>query len=836
MIELLAPVGDQGALRAAIQNGADAVYLGGKSFSARQNAANFTLEELKEAIDYAHLYGVRVYAAVNTLIANSEFSELFDYIFALNNLNIDALIIQDLGAVRAIKAIFPEIPLHASTQMTIHNSWGVKFLKKMGFSRAVLAREVSLENIKLIKEETKLPLEVFVHGALCVSFSGQCLMSSMIGGRSGNRGRCAQPCRLPYSLLDSQGNAIESGHLLSPKDLKMIDYLPCFAEAGVKSLKIEGRMKRPEYVATVVRHYREALDSLSHSNFSVSSVAQNELQQIFNRDFTTGYYFKKPGPHLMGYQRPNNRGMRVGRVVSYDYQAKEVTIKLEQPLRLGDGFEIWVKKGGRIVGEIKKIAIQNEAVEEALVGEVTFPIYGGIPQVGDRVFKTLDIELLKRARDTFQTPGGLKKFPLSFSIELQLNKPVRLKVEDDQGNEVIIQGTYKIEKAQKHPLTKEVLAYQLGRLGNTSFYLNKLEINQTEGVIVPISELNFLRRQAIEELEKIRRNRLVFREKTSIETYSLRRKQLDNKFLKKDRNLKHSLAVSIGDFPSLKAALSSGAEIIYFGTRQLRKKRGIEPSRWQEVVQVCHAYKAQAVLALPYLVHEQHKKEIDKLWEAGLKAGVDGFLVANTGLLQQGKELGIKNIWADYPLNVFNDYAIQTLLDWDVRHVALSPELTLEQIKTFRQIGKIPLETLVHGRLPLMVIEHCAVGNILGTGHKLNGCPMPCQKDDYGLEDRLKMVFPLECDQDCRMWVFNSKTLCLVDHLQQIVDAGVNIFRIEGRREDQEWISKVVRIYREVLDQCLNKQRNLNRENIKEKLLELNPEGFTTGHYFRGVD
>ena len=312
MIELLAPAGSFEALKAAVEAGADAVYLAGEKFGARAYAENFAGEKLLEAVEFAHLRGVAIHVTVNTIIADSELDEFAEYLKFLRRANVDALLVQDLGAALLTKKFAPEIPLHASTQMTIHNSAGVRALAELGFSRAVLSRELTLDEIKKICRESPIETEIFIHGALCVCWSGQCLMSSLIGGRSGNRGRCAQPCRLPYELVDDAGKNLLSSagkYLLSPKDLNTLELLPELIETGVTSLKIEGRMKRPEYVATVVKVYRDALDK----NFSTPE-DKRKLAQIFNRDFTTAYLEKNPGKNLISDMKPNNRGVLIGRV------------------------------------------------------------------------------------------------------------------------------------------------------------------------------------------------------------------------------------------------------------------------------------------------------------------------------------------------------------------------------------------------------------------------------------------------------------------------------------------------------------------------------------------
>ena len=341
--ELLAPAGGMEALVAAVENGADAVYLGARAFSARGYASNFSDKELEEAIDYAHLRGVKVYVTVNTLLKEGEVENALKLLSCLREMGADAVIVQDLGLISLAGKYLPDLPLHASTQMTLHNSEGVEFVKKLGIERVVLSRESSLEEIKRIKEKTGTEIEVFIHGALCISYSGQCLLSSLIGGRSGNRGYCAQPCRKKYRLY-CEGKQIKTSgnYLLSPKDLNTTSGLGALIEAGIESFKIEGRMKRPEYVAGVVRIYRRLIDRYieNPSGYSVSEEEQETLTQLFNRGFTQGYFFENPRWELMSRENPHNRGIPAGTVVGYDRLSNRIRVKLSRSLRLGDGIMV----------------------------------------------------------------------------------------------------------------------------------------------------------------------------------------------------------------------------------------------------------------------------------------------------------------------------------------------------------------------------------------------------------------------------------------------------------------------------------------------------------------
>ena len=491
MIELLAPAGSFDALKAAVEAGADAVYLAGEKFGARAYAENFAGEQMLKAVEFAHLRGVSVHVTVNTLIADEELDEFAAYIKFLRRANVDAFLVQDLGAASIIKKIVPEIPLHASTQMTIHNLEGVKALAELGFTRAVLSRELTLNEIKKICREAPIETEIFIHGALCVCWSGQCLMSSLIGGRSGNRGRCAQPCRLPYELVDANGKNLLSNagkYLLSPKDLNTLELLPQLIETGVTSLKIEGRMKRPEYVATVVKVYRDVLDK----KFSTPE-DRRKLAQIFNRDFTTAYLEKNPGKNLISDMKPNNRGVLIGRVI--EVGRDKIVLKLAEKISAGDQVEIWVKVGGRVTFTVEDFELRGDLCT------IKIPTKG--VRVHDRAFKIFDAKLTAEARKYF-TGAPVRKIFVTAAVKAELGKPLTLTMTDSDGNSATARTNFIAEPAVNRPLTLDVLKNQIGRLGNSIFELEKISADLEENLMIPISELNDVRRRVVEQLETAR--------------------------------------------------------------------------------------------------------------------------------------------------------------------------------------------------------------------------------------------------------------------------------------------------------------------------------------------
>lgn len=844
-MELLAPAGSKDAFYAAVQNGANAVYIGGKRFSARQSADNFELHEIKEIVRYAHLYGVKVYITINTIIASEEFDDFMQYAYDLYSIDVNALIIQDLGAAYALKTTLPEMSLHASTQMSTNNKFGMHFLKSMGFSRIVLARELSIDNIKALCQEEILPVEVFIHGALCVSYSGQCLMSSMIGGRSGNRGRCAQPCRLPYTLIDQKKDEIKKGYLLSPRDLQMIEHIPLLKNAGVDALKVEGRMKRPEYVAVVTRNYRQILDKLQEqeeNKMEACSIAEEsliELRQIFNRDFTTGYYLYAPGEHLMSYQRPNNRGINIGRVSAFNYRTGEVFIQLERKLSINDGYEIWVTKGGRIPGKIKSLYKDGHKIDSADGGVVSFRLENGHPYPGDRVFKNLDAALINSARKTFANIYGTRKCPLDVVFIARIGQKPLIKAFDELGNNAEVQGNCIVEKANKQPLTVELLKKQLGRLGNTIFYLRNITLEGDEQILVPLSELNELRRKAVRTIED-ERIKVYTKPYFAPEIFEERKKQFfeKNGFSKRNSagEKKLRLAVAVGDMSSLRNAVKGGASTIYFGGISLQSKKGILCEDYQDAISICHDKGVEAVLVLPRVANQQQIEQVKKMLETGQAAKMNACLAGNPGMIELASIMGVKKIYGDYFINAYNDFTIKILNRNGLSRLAVSPELTMEQIGNLNKPPDLSFECIVHGRLELMITEHCMPGIVSGLKDNKSTCSMPCKNRVYALRDRMNMCFPIECDENCRTHIYNTKTLNMLEAIKEMAENGVEVLRIEGTREDESWVKRVTEIYSDELWRYSENQTKYKpSEKSCKELQQTSNEGFTTGHYYRGV-
>lgn len=842
MPELLAPAGSPEALRAAVANGADAVYLGGRYFGARAYAENFTREELIEAFNYAHVRGVRVYVTVNTLVDNGEFGELADYLFFLYREGADAVLVQDLGVAGFIRSVLPELPMHGSTQMTVHNAPGVQFLADFGFQRVVLARETTYADLQAIKQKTSLELEVFVHGALCFCYSGQCLFSSLVGGRSGNRGCCAQPCRLPYRLVDAHGKELDSAcpgeHLLSPKDLMLIRELPALIDAGVTSLKIEGRMKRPEYVATVVRIYRTVLDRAYRdpAGFKVTDEEIRDLAQIFNRGFTTGYFYGNPRRRLIGYTKPNNRGLPLGRVIRVTPE-RRVVFETHLPLRVGDGIEFWTGSGreGMMVHSLQVSGRQVSEAEPGMRVEITapFPV-----RAGDRIFKTHDERLIHAAQESLRG-AGRRRVPLKIRAIGKKGRPFVLKAWDPDGLHVVSKGNFLGESALKHPLAPEKVREQVNRLGNTPFELEEFDCELDQDVMFPLSEINAVRRNLTAALEDAR----VRRFKRSVPKGSLER---EDSFWKSIRNqaqsnkqlgARPSLAVAVGDFPALQAALEAGAEILYFGSPSYR---GRKPWNWNLVeqgVEMCREQKTEAFLIIPRIWQERDRSSVEEILAKACALHADGVLVGDLGGLYLAMQSGLRII-TDFSVPVFNDPAVMTLLDRGVRRVTLSPELNREQLHNLAFRGTGFLELLVHGTLPLMISEHCVTGAVAAFSHPEGDdvCPHLCQKASCFLKDRRGYLFPLVQDEKCRMTLYNARELCLIEFLDEILAAGYSNFRLELRYFEAALVKRITAIYRRACDLwAAGRWDKKAGKKAWEELSEISLQGLTRGHYLRGV-
>ena len=722
-VELLAPAGNAESLHAAVENGADAVYLGGKLFNARQQASNFDMPELRDGLRYAHARGVSIYLTLNTLVNNEEISQALAYAEEAYNAGIDGIIVQDLGLAALIKKTLPELPLHGSTQMTVYDLEGVRMLEEMGFRRVVLARELTLEQAASIARNTSLEIEIFVHGALCVCYSGQCLMSSMIGGRSGNRGKCAQPCRLAYTLVGPggrSGSADRPRYLLSPKDMNTLEYMPGIVSSGVRSLKIEGRMKSPEYVATVVRIYRKYLDiAMGQANrgdtakLGIDEKDRHDLLQIFNRGgFSSGYLKGKTGARMMSYDKPNNSGVCIGSVLSYDRKRRTVNIKLEEALTAGDGIEIWTGRSDSPGGTVSMIKKDGRNVKNAVTGDnIEVGFFSGNISPGMKVFKTTDIELTREARRTW-SGGNTRRVRIKGAAILENGKPMVLAAEDDDGHRITVSGTVPAETAVNRPITGERLIEQLGKTGSTPFDFTRLDVEMQDGLTIPVSEINEVRRKALDALYEARADRYPERRRKRAgrgqDSYNgelagsgQQISELSDLHDEQGTNLASSTALSTSSYdtgmnragdpewkikrPSISLYFyrwDDGRDIAALGADRIYVPvtAAWKPG-FRHAAETARKTATELFCWLPSITKGNYEKLIGRfIAEYSGSGDIDGILAANLGTVHKLSGTSGLRLAGDISLNLFNSCSVAEIAGYGLESAAISVELTIRQI------------------------------------------------------------------------------------------------------------------------------------------------------------
>lgn len=759
-VELLAPAGNMDALKAAVQNGADAVFLGGRMFGARASATNFDMLQMKEAVEYAHLYGVKIHVTVNTLIKDEELEECLNYIGELYKLNVDALIVQDLGLMHAIQKRYPNFEIHASTQMHIHNVAGLRQLKEWGITRAVVARETPLELVKEMCKED-IEVEIFVYGAYCVSYSGQCLMSSSIGGRSGNRGECAQTCRLPYELYKEEKDglrkiATNGDYLLSPKDLNTLEAIPQLIESGAASFKIEGRMKRPEYVALVTSLYRQAIDAYyAHEKFEVNKAMIEAMQKVFNRGFTLGHLFHKKGSELMSIIRPNHVGIEIGTVTGFTKD--KMTVKLHHELNQGDGVRILGKQedNGFIVNYIYKNGL---LVNKGNAGDVIELEKMKFVDKNAKVLKTSDVNQLEALAKTIDS--NQRKISVNGKIILNENYPLQFTVTDSEGFSVAKEGEI-VEKAMKTPLAKERILSQLNKTGNTPFSFEKIEVIMDEGIIYPISKLNEIRRAALEELALIRATR----QRTLLPSLKEETVRVEKAEV--------SAHVSVTTYDQYQAAKAVGIDKIDIIGNKLYQQIKVEDNS------VGYVY--------PRVMKHEYTHE--------------------TGVIGEVGALQIKGLTAAPSLNCFNHKTATLLFRNGCDKVSFSLETSLNQMammmENFREFNGCEgnFERVVYGRVENMISEACVVNMNLSDNGKKN-CAL-CKNGRYYLKDYKQKYYPLLGDDDCMMHVYHSEVRDEIASISEMKEMGVNSFRCVLTFETREESERILRRMMDEVYKCL---------------------------------
>ncbi len=805
-IELLAPVGSQEALVAAVWNGADAVYLSGKDFGARKFAANFDREALREAVKFCHRHGVSVFVTVNTLIADSEMDQLIDYLDFLYRADVDAVIVQDFGVLSLIKVRYPDFEIHVSTQMSAHSTYDIAYLEALGVGRVVLPREMPLSEIAKIRAKTDVDFECFVHGALCISYSGQCLMSSMIGGRSGNRGSCAQSCRQPYSLVDMESGltqAHEGGkYLLSPKDLNALEAVPELIASGVNSFKIEGRMKRPEYAAVVVRAYRMAIDAALESREIDIEDLKRQTEAIFTRGFTGGHLLADAQSDRMNQLWPGNAGVEIGKVLAFDKDRKRMRIHIEEPLHVGD--EIQIRRTDKSVGaRVEFIEIGRARVKEAEAGQdVTMNMQYDV-RPGETLYRTVNEVLLKQARATYARQ--VQRVPVKMEVRILKDTSIEMVLIDVNGNRASAKGQ-RPEPALKRALDKERVEAQVSKLGDTPYLVSHVNLELDEGLALPMKALNALRRECVEALDKMRETRYAHRADTVSHPIE------ENEEIGQAGYTYPTFNVQVYTHDQLLSAVDEGGVNILVSTLELLK----------EAIELKVPGGFKVYFAPGRIVRDFEFEAFEANIEIIQKA--DGLWAGTYGMLQwaQSKNLHVAGIGQG--LNVFNRISVKA--HCKAGYIStLSPEMTLEQIKAIDS-GSCGLEAMVYGRQTVMVTEYCPISATLSKGQV--GCGL-CENNQYGLQDKKGAIFPvMRSNKQCRTQVLNSKILFVPEELDTLYDEGVRNYRMVFTLENGEEVQAALRYFKRAMDHELTQED----EKVKTRFVSM---GLTRGHYHRGV-
>jgi len=783
-VELLSPAGDLQCLKAAVQNGADAVYFGAEEFNARVNGRNFNRQELIEAIEYAKLRGVKTHLTLNILIKNNEFEDAIKLVEFAYNSGIDAVIIQDLGLAKKVIELFPDLEVHSSTQMTIYNLDGANKIKDLGFSRCVLARELSLNEIEHICRNTNIDIEVFIHGALCICYSGQCLMSSMIGGRSGNRGKCAGTCRLPYTLL-KDGEEKTNGYLLSSKDVCTLDIIPELINAGVKSFKIEGRMKSPEYVGIVTSIYRKYIDLAEGGReYKVDEEDREKLMQIFNRGgFSTGYLKGKLGRNMMYTKKPNHIGIPIGEVIGYNPNKGHVKVKLSKNLNLGDGIVI-----NDSSCKISELMDGKHNIKSANKGQIiTIGRIKGKIRNGDRVYRTV-LEKLNKEIIQFSSKENVKR-DIAAKVYLKENENIKLEIQDLESKiEISLEEETVVSKAQHNGLSKKRIEEQLSKTGNTPFEIKQIQIIAGENITVPISALNSIRRNALERLEE----KLLHSFKRNIKVKLDNEDIIDNK---QNSHVKVSILLNIIkneiDYSKL-----TNLDNMYIPFRLFLSSK-------EKVKEICENFNTYVLL--PAITKSNYEKLIENNLREILDKKIKGIVISNLSHLKilekYENEIKDLDIIANYTLNILNNNTVRELQKFKVSKYIASPELDKESIQELK--GNIEKETIVYGRMLLMTSEYCVIGT-------LKNCSRLCEKGTYKLKDRMGFKFPIYTDKiNCNNLIYNSKITSI-----SWKELNTDSIRIDILEETAEEIQNIINIHKrgDRLEGENYTNGNLNRE------------------------
>ncbi|MBD2664855.1 peptidase U32 [Richelia sinica FACHB-800] len=818
--ELLAPAGNWECAKAAVENGADAIYFGLDKFNARMRAENFTEADLPELMRFLHLRGVKGYVTVNTLIFPQELTQAQQYLKTIIAAGVDAIIVQDVGICRLIRHLSPDFPIHASTQMTITSAAGVEFAKSLGCQLVVLARECSIKEINKIQQQihqhnTSLPLEVFVHGALCVAYSGQCLTSEALGGRSANRGECAQACRMPYDLI-ADGEVVDLGHrkyLLSPQDLVGLEVLPELVQSGVTSLKIEGRLKAPEYVANVTQVYRQALDRVANAEsletVSVRGKDLYNLEMAFSRGLYTGWFAGINNQELVHARFGKKRGVYLGEVTHI--RNEQIAVKLAAPVKPGDGLVFDCghpearEEGGRVYAVVEK-------GREALLTFGRNDLNLHRIHIGDKVWKTSDPELDKQLRQSYSGENAQFLRPINLEVYGEVGDKLIAIARDELANIVQVASEILLVEAHTKPLTTEKLQEQLGRLGNTPFYLGNLTNHLQGNLMLPVSELNRMRRDIVTQLEALRSQPKPWQlnhDGKWQDLITLEPSPADSPV---------SLIVLVRNLQQLQAALAADITTLYCEFE--------DPRTYREAVQMVQGWRTA-----------KNSPQIPTIWVAPpriTKPGetwilqqvrasqADGYLIRNYDQLEY---FASDRCIGDFSLNVANpltaDYFQQR---FHLERLTASYDLNIHQLEDLiTTYSPEYLEVTIHQHMPMFHMEHCVFCAFLSDGTDYTNCGRPCEKHEVKIRDRVGSEHVLKADTGCRNTVYNGTAQTGSEYVQRLISLGLRNLRIEFLNETPEQVEKTIFYYRQLV------QGEITGSQLWQKLKLQNQLGVTRG-------
>jgi len=813
--ELLAPAGDWNCAQAAIENGADAIYFGlDTGFNARARAKNFSLHDLDELAATLHRRGVKGYVTINTLVFADELRRLADVIARIATSGVDAILVQDLGVARLAREICPELEVHASTQMTMTSAETIAAACDLGLSRVVLARELSVDEIRKIAANTEMPLETFIHGALCVAYSGQCLTSESLGGRSANRGQCAQACRLPYEMVvDGHDRPLgDVRYLLSPQDLAGYALIPELIDAGVCSLKIEGRLKTPEYVANITAHYRRAIDeAVAGRQPSMTAQDVRDMEMSFSRGFTPGWLHGNDHKRLVPGTDSAKRGVVVGEVIAT--RGGRVTVRLDVPLRRGDGLAFdgdragGHQQGGRVYG-LRASAAEVESHPGA-GAEVELEFGRDVIDtskiaLGARVWKSDDPALNRRLRRSFTSADPIRRVPISVEVTAHAGQPLRITATAGEVTAEVVSEA-PLEAARNRPATETSIAEQLGRLGGTPFELGSMRCELVGGPMIPASVLNAARRDLVDQLlDRLSRPPV---------------RQVSHSAL--DRLLTRHQPAATAQPPALRVLCRSveqvravtqlGIDRVYVDFADIREYR--------EAVEIARAAGVPIFIA---------SVRIQKPGEQGLfkvltRHAADGYLVRNLAALDYFRQLG-KPIVGDFSLNVVNPLTADWLLARGCEQVTASYDLNRDQLMDL--VDAMPadrLEVVVHQHMPMFHMEHCVFCSVLSPGTNKTNCGRPCDSHVVNLRDRVGMEHPLQADVACRNTLYNAVAQSGAEAVAGLMQRGVGSLRIELLQESPAELAKTVAAYQDLIAGKLDGQQ------VWKRLQAANRVGVTRG-------